>query len=54
MFSKILVDYYGAPTPVNQLASFHVIDARMLTLTPYDKSARWTPSSGRSATPTSA
>ncbi|HYJ77651.1 MAG TPA: ribosome recycling factor [Actinomycetes bacterium] len=39
MFAKILVDYYGAPTPVNQLASFHVVDARMLTLTPYDKSA---------------
>jgi len=39
MFSKILVDYYGAPTPVNQLASFHVADARMLTLTPYDKNA---------------
>ncbi|MGZ4591574.1 MAG: ribosome recycling factor [Actinomycetes bacterium] len=39
MFNKILVDYYGAPTPVNQLASFHVADARMLTLTPYDKSA---------------
>ena len=39
MFNKILVDYYGAPTPVNQLASFHVADARMLTLTPYDKGA---------------
>jgi ribosome recycling factor len=39
MFSKIMVDYYGAPTPVNQLASFHVADARMLTLTPFDKSA---------------
>jgi ribosome recycling factor len=37
MFNKIVVDYYGAPTPVNQLASFHVADARMLTLTPYDK-----------------
>ena len=37
MFTKIVVDYYGAPTPVNQLASFHVTDARMLTLTPYDK-----------------
>jgi ribosome recycling factor len=37
MFSKILVDYYGAPTPVNQLASFHVADAHMLTLTPFDK-----------------
>jgi ribosome recycling factor len=39
MFAKIMVDYYGAPTPVNQLASFHVADARMLTLTPYDKTA---------------
>jgi len=39
MFQKILVDYYGAPTPVNQLASFHVADARMLTLTPFDKSS---------------
>ncbi|MDQ1615118.1 MAG: ribosome recycling factor [Actinomycetota bacterium] len=39
MFAKILVDYYGAPTPVNQLASFHVADARMITLTPYDKSS---------------
>jgi ribosome recycling factor len=37
MFNKIVVEYYGAPTPVNQLASFHVTDARMLTLTPYDK-----------------
>jgi ribosome recycling factor len=39
MFNKILVDYYGAPTPVNQVASFHVVDARMLTLTPFDKTA---------------
>jgi ribosome recycling factor len=38
MFNKILVDYYGSPTPVNQLASFHVADAHMLTLTPFDKS----------------
>jgi ribosome recycling factor len=39
MFNKIMVDYYGAPTPVNQLASFHVADAHMLTLTPFDKSS---------------
>jgi ribosome recycling factor len=39
MFSKITADYYGTQTPVNQLASFHVADARMLTLTPYDKGA---------------
>lgn len=37
LFNKIMVDYYGAPTPVNQLASFHVVDARMITIHPYDK-----------------
>jgi ribosome recycling factor len=37
MFSKIVVDYYGTPTPVNQLASFHISDARMIMITPYDK-----------------
>ncbi|SDU76458.1 ribosome recycling factor [Jiangella alkaliphila] len=37
LFNKILVDYYGAPTPVSQLASFHVADARMITVQPYDK-----------------
>src|SRR5690606_24877481 len=30
LFSKIMVDYYGTPTPLNQLASFHVVDARMM------------------------
>ena len=39
MFAKIVVDYYGAPTPVNQLASFHVPEPRMAVITPYDKSA---------------
>jgi ribosome recycling factor len=39
LFSKIMVDYYGAPTPINQLASFHVVDARMISITPYDKSS---------------
>jgi ribosome recycling factor len=39
MFAKIMVDYYGAPTPVNQLASFHVPEPRMAVITPYDKSA---------------
>jgi ribosome recycling factor len=37
LFNKIVVDYYGTPTPVNQLASFHVTDARMITVQPYDK-----------------
>ncbi len=39
LFSKIMVDYYGAPTPLNQLASFHVVDARLITIQPYDKSS---------------
>jgi ribosome recycling factor len=39
VFSKVLVDYYGAPTPVNQLASFHIPEPRMVIITPYDKSS---------------
>jgi ribosome recycling factor len=39
MFQKIVVDYYGAPTPVNQLASFHLPEPRMAVITPYDKSS---------------
>ena len=39
LFNKVLVDYYGSPTPINQLASFHVTDARLITITPYDKSS---------------
>ncbi len=37
MFAKIVVDYYGAPTPVNQLASFTTPEARMVIVSPYDK-----------------
>jgi ribosome recycling factor len=37
MFSKVVVDYYGAATPLNQLAGFTVADARMIVITPYDK-----------------
>ena len=33
------VDYYGAPTPVNQLAGISIPEARMLVIQPYDKSA---------------
>lgn len=39
MFNKITVDYYGAVTPLNQLASFQVPEARMIIVTPYDKSS---------------
>ncbi len=37
MFSKIVVDYYGTFTPVQQLASFQTPEARMMIITPYDK-----------------
>src|SRR5919205_920583 len=39
MFAKILVDYYGAPTPINQLASFTVPEPRMAVISPYDASS---------------
>lgn len=37
MFSKLLVDYYGAPTPLQQLASFQTPEARTMLITPFDK-----------------
>jgi ribosome recycling factor len=37
MFNKIHADYYGTPTPIPQMAAFHVVDAHMLVITPYDK-----------------
>lgn len=39
MFSKINIDYYGSATPLQQLASFQVPEARMVMITPYDRSA---------------
>ncbi|WP_019179128.1 ribosome recycling factor [Microbacterium yannicii] len=39
LFQKILVDYYGTPTPLAQLASLNNTEARTLVVTPYDKSA---------------
>jgi ribosome recycling factor len=39
MFQKITVDYYGAPTPLQQLASFNIPEARTVLVSPFDKSA---------------
>jgi len=39
MFSKIMVDYYGAPTPLQQLASFNIPDGRTVLVAPFDKSS---------------
>jgi ribosome recycling factor len=38
MFARIVVDYYGAMTPINQLASINVPEARMAVIKPYDAS----------------
>lgn len=38
VLDKIKVDYYGAPTPVNQLAAVSVTEARTLTIQPWDVS----------------
>ena len=38
VLNKITVDYYGAPTPVNQLAAVSVAEARVLVITPWDAS----------------
>ncbi|GGB97844.1 ribosome recycling factor [Cellulomonas carbonis] len=39
MFTKIQVEYYGAPTPLQQLASFTTPEARTILITPFDQSA---------------
>ncbi len=39
MFNKLQVDYYGAPTPLQQLASFQTPEARTVLITPYDRSS---------------
>jgi ribosome recycling factor len=39
MFSKIMVDYYGTPTPLQQLASFTAPEARIILISPYDMGA---------------
>ena len=38
VLDKVLVDYYGAPTPVNQMAAVSVPEPRTLLITPWDKS----------------
>ncbi|MFL5847096.1 MAG: ribosome recycling factor [Solirubrobacteraceae bacterium] len=37
LLDRIVVDYYGAPTPLKQLATINAPEARMITVQPYDK-----------------
>lgn len=39
LLDKVLVNYYGTPTPVNQLANISVPEARLLVIQPWDKSS---------------
>jgi ribosome recycling factor len=39
LLHRVMVDYYGTQTPLQQLAGFSVPDARMLVVSPYDKSS---------------
>jgi ribosome recycling factor len=39
LFNKVMVDYYGAPTPLQQLASFQVPEARTVLISPYDRAS---------------
>ena len=39
LLDRVVVDYYGAETPIKQLAQVSATDARLLTLTPFDKSS---------------
>src|SRR5213075_2143733 len=37
MLDGIKVDYYGTPTPVNQVSTVQVVDARLITVKPWEK-----------------
>lgn len=39
MFNQILVNYYGAPTPLQQLANIQIPEARMVLITPFDQNS---------------
>ena len=39
LLNRVNVEYYGVPTPLNQMAQISVPEARVLLITPYDKSS---------------
>ena len=39
MLDHVMVDYYGSPTPINQIASISVQEGKTLTIKPYDRSS---------------
>lgn len=39
MLDRVMVNYYGSPTPINQMAGVSVVEGRQLVIKPYDKSS---------------
>ncbi|HEY9315433.1 ribosome recycling factor [Williamsia sp.] len=39
MFNRVMIDYYGSPTPVTQVASINTTEARMVVIKPYEASS---------------
>ncbi|OQY39375.1 MAG: ribosome recycling factor [Spirochaetaceae bacterium 4572_7] len=39
IFDKVKVEYYGAPTPLNQLATISIPEARLIVIQPFDKNS---------------
>lgn len=39
MLDRVMVDYYGSPTPLNQISGISVVEGRQLLVKPYDKSS---------------
>ena len=48
MFNKILVDYYGTPTPIQQLAYFTSPEPRIINIAPFENGAMARPTTARS------
>jgi len=39
IFDKVMVEYYGTPTPMNQVANISIPEARLIVIQPFDKNA---------------
>ncbi len=39
LFDKVMVEYYGTPTPMNQVANISIPEARLIVIQPFDKNA---------------
>jgi len=51
LLDRVVVDYYGAATPLRQLATISAPEPRMLTVQPYDRAQRGAPARARQGRP---